>query len=55
MNKTNKCEWCGITYPDFDKTVWYYSIIVFNKRHMICNECKIRLKKVKEEDTQERK
>jgi hypothetical protein len=36
---SNTCEWCNTTYPDFDKTETYMSILVFNKLHIICNSC----------------
>ena len=33
------CELCTTTYPNFDQTVRYYCVRVFNKDHIFCNEC----------------
>ena len=42
--KEHKCEWCGTNYPEFDMTVVFYQVYVFNKLHTICNECYERLR-----------
>jgi len=33
------CELCRSTYPIFDETIRYYSVEVFGKEHIFCNEC----------------
>lgn len=46
------CEWCGTSYPSFDKTEIYYQCIVFDKRHLICGSCKEHLELLKDEEYQ---
>ncbi len=38
------CLFCKTCYPDFDKTVDYYSVNVFGKDKIICGDCKKRLR-----------
>lgn len=39
--KTNVCEWCGQTYPE--NTFNYFTVIVFEKEHKICEDCYLHL------------
>ena len=44
----NKCEWCGMEYPEEDKTFKYYELYLFSKEHhIICRDCLIHLKQIK--------
>jgi hypothetical protein len=38
----NRCEWCGMEYPN---GMWtYYSVVVFDTTHTICSDCLDQLK-----------
>jgi len=37
------CEWCGQRYPHGAEV--YFSVVVFEEKHIICEQCKKHLKK----------
>jgi len=41
-----KCEWCGSEYPKGGQVLW--EVRVFDTLHIICDDCRKHLKKVKE-------
>lgn len=44
LDNVNICEWCGMTYPIDCYTYW--RVVVFNKKHEICDDCYKHLRKV---------
>lgn len=46
-NKAIVCEWCGLSYPKSFCPDNYWVIDVFLDKHIICNDCKNHLKKIK--------
>lgn len=49
MVKYHLCLFCKVRYPYFDTTIRYYYVNVFGKYKIICEDCKKRLKIVKDE------